>query len=234
MSSILFFPMSMPDETLLSRITRYHFLSGNKTEAETFRDLFGVAPFQLSIIPKQLENLASRLPGVKESNLAELLEINTTFPAYKPFIGLSKEPSKEFDKVLSDVARVPRREGTRNSRAKICLACVQADLIECGYAYWHRAHHVPGVTACWRHGEELLQSCPNCSHPFYRKNRLLPGLTDDCACGWNAVKPANRSLASNEEREFAVFVNDILQRNLPSIDYTVLAACYRRDRKSVV
>lgn len=231
MSSILFFPMSMPDETLLSRITRYHFLSGNKTEAETFRDLFGVAPFQLSIIPKQLENLASRLPGVKESNLAELLEINTTFPAYKPFIGLSKEPSKEFDKVLSDVARVPRREGTRNSRAKICLACVQADLIECGYAYWHRAHHVPGVTACWRHGEELLQSCPNCSHPFYRKNRLLPGLTDDCACGWNAVKPANRSLASNEEREFAVFVNDILQRNLPSIDYTVLAACYRRQAK---
>lgn len=126
---------------------------------------------------------------------------------------------------------MPRREGTRNSRAKICLACVQADLIECGYAYWHRAHHVPGVTACWRHGEELLKSCPNCSHPFYRKNRLLPGLTDDCACGWNAVKPTNRSLASNEEREFAVFVNDILQRNLPSIEYTVLAACYRRQAK---
>ncbi len=103
----------MSDETLLSRITRYHFLSGNKTEAETFRDLFGVAPFQLSIIPKQLENLASRLPGIKESNLAELLEINTTFPAYKPFIGLSKEPSKEMDRVLSDVARVPRREVTR-------------------------------------------------------------------------------------------------------------------------
>jgi len=221
----------MPDETLLSRITRYHFLSGNKTEAETFFDLFCVAPFQLSIIPKQLENLASRLPGIKESNLSELLEINTTFPAYKPFIGLSKEPSKALDKVLSDVARVPRREGIRNSRAKICLACVQADLIESGYAYWHRAHHVPGVTACWRHGEELLQSCPNCSHPFYRKNRLLPDLTDDCVCGWNAVKPANRLLASNEEREYAVFANDILQCNLPSVDFKVLAACYRRQAK---
>ncbi|WP_411960276.1 TniQ family protein [Pseudomonas mandelii] len=206
-------------------------MSGNKTEAETFRDLFGVAPFQLSIIPKQLENLASRLPGIKESNLAELLEINTTFPAYKPFIGLSKEPSKEMDRVLSDVARVPRREVTRNSRAKICLACVQADLIESGYAYWHRAHHVPGVTACWRHGEELLQSCPNCSHPFYRRNKLLPSLTDGCVCGWSAIKPANRLLASNEEREYAVFVNDILQRNLPSVDYKVLAACYRRQAK---
>ncbi|POA74340.1 TniQ family protein [Pseudomonas sp. DP16D-R1] len=231
MSSILFFPISMPDETLLSRITRYHFLSGNKTEAETFRDLFGVAPFQLSIIPKQLGSLASRLPGVKESNFNELLEINTYFPAYKPFIGLSKDPSKDLDRVLSDVARVPRWEGTKNSRAKICLACVQADLIESGYAYWHRAHHLPGVTACWRHGEELLQSCPNCSHPFYRKNRLLPILTDDCVCGWNAVKPANRLLASNEEREYAVFVNDILQRNLPSVDYKVLAACYRRQAK---
>jgi hypothetical protein len=80
----------MPDETLLSRITRYHFLSGNKTEAETFRDLFDVAPFQLSFIPKQLGNLASRLPGVKESNFNELLEINTYFPAYKPFIGYQK------------------------------------------------------------------------------------------------------------------------------------------------
>lgn len=223
----------MPDETLLSRITRYHFLSGNKTEAETFRDLFGVAPFQLSIIPKQLENLASRLPGIKESNLAELLEINTTFPAYKPFIGLSKEQSTELDRVLSDVVRVPRWEGTKNSRAKICLACVQADLIESGYAYWHRAHHMPGVTACWRHGEELLQSCPNCSHPFYRKNKLLPSLNDDCVCGWNAVKPANFSLASNVEREYAVFVNDILQLNLPSVDFKVLAACYRRQAKKL-
>lgn len=117
-------------------------MSGNKTEAETFLDLFGVAPISTIYHTKAIENLASRLPGVKESNLAELLEINTTFPAYKPFIGLSKEPSRELDKVLSDVARVPRREGTRNGKAKICLACVQADLIECGYAYWHRAHHM--------------------------------------------------------------------------------------------
>ena len=57
MSKLLFFPMSMPDETLQSRITRYHFLSGNKTEAETFRDLFDAAPFPLTIIPKQLGKL---------------------------------------------------------------------------------------------------------------------------------------------------------------------------------
>ncbi len=87
-----FFPISMPDETLLSRITRYHFLSGNKTEAETFRDLFGVAPFQLSIIPKQLENLASRLPGVKENNLAELLAVNTYVSCIQAFYRVIKRP----------------------------------------------------------------------------------------------------------------------------------------------
>ncbi len=80
--------MSMPDETLQSRITRYHFLSGNKTEAETFRDLFDAAPFPLTIIPKQLEALADRLPGDKESNISELLAVNTVFPAYRPFLGM--------------------------------------------------------------------------------------------------------------------------------------------------
>jgi hypothetical protein len=52
--------MSMPDETLHSRITRYHFLSGNRTEAETFRDLFGSDPFGVGMLPKKIEVLAGR------------------------------------------------------------------------------------------------------------------------------------------------------------------------------
>lgn len=91
MSDLLFFPMSMPDEMLHSRITRYHFLSGNRTARETFRDLFGSEPFNVGMLPKQIDVLAARLPGETARNLDDLVSTNTTFPAYRPFLGVSKE-----------------------------------------------------------------------------------------------------------------------------------------------
>lgn len=84
-STILFFPSSLPDETLPSRIARYHILSGNRTENETFRDIFGTTPFSLNIIPKRMDDLASRLPGDSDANMEELLASNTILPVYKPF-----------------------------------------------------------------------------------------------------------------------------------------------------
>lgn len=226
MSNILFFPESMPDEMLLSRITRYHVLSGNKKESETFQELFGSIPFSLSIIPKQLGTLASRLPGDKEANLVQLLVENTSFPSYKPFIGLSE--GLRGEETVASVARMPRRENSTHNRAKICLSCARADLFESGYSYWHRAHQMPGVTACWRHGDVLLQSCPVCSHPFFRKLKLLPDIAEGCACGWSALTPALSLAASDIERDYAIFAKDILQRDLPCTDFKILSDCYRR------
>lgn len=229
MSDLLFFPMSMPDEMLHSRITRYHFLSGNRTEAETFRDLFDSDPFGVGMLPKQIEILARRLPGDEQRNLEELICSNTTFPAYKPFLGRhtgTEYPSRA--RIYSGVARVPRREATIHGKARICLSCVRQDLIELGYAYWHRSHHLPGVTVCWRHGDSLIHDCPNCSHPFYRKLKLLPNLTEPCICGWSALSPAPESQGSKLEVQFAAFAHDILQRNLPLISGEALSSCYVR------
>ncbi len=80
----------MPDEMLHSRITRYHFLSGNRTARETFRDLFGSEPFNVGMLPKQIDVLAARLPGETARNLDDLVSTNTTFPAYRPFLGVSQ------------------------------------------------------------------------------------------------------------------------------------------------
>lgn len=233
MSNILFFPMSMPDETLQSRITRYHSLSGNKSESDTFKDLFGTAPFAFTIIPKQIDNLAARLPGENGANLNELLDTNSIFPVYRPFVGILREATKDiYDNKASAVARIPRREVSTHSMAKICISCIGADLIETGYSYWHRAHHIPGITACWRHGEALIQSCPNCSHPFYRKLKLLPDLTAGCICGWRPLSGSTQQI-SDTEWKFAIFAKDLLDRNLPAIDCEVLAACYRRQAKKL-
>jgi hypothetical protein len=225
--------MSMPDEMLHSRITRYHYLSGNTTEAETFHDLFDSTPFGVGMLPKQIEILAAKLPGDRERNLDELISTNTTFPAYRPFLGMRDDLEKGADgSIVSEVARVPRREITVHGKARICLCCVQQDLIELGYAYWHRSHHVPGVMACWRHGERLIHACPVCSHPFYRNYKLLPSLTSQCICGWSPLTAAERPKVSDVELQFAVFAYEVLQRNLPSVCSKILCCCFiRQSRK---
>lgn len=233
MSDLLFFPMSMPDEMLHSRITRYHFLSGNRTAAETFRDLFGSDPFNVGMLPKRIEVLAEKLPGDTESNLEELICTNTTFPAYRPFVGISQGvESITAGLSVSGVARVPRRDGAVHGKAKLCLTCVQQDLVDLGYAYWHRSHHLPGVSVCWRHGDLLMSACPRCSHPFFRKLRLLPSLTEPCVCGWSALAPATVNDGTPLEKNFAEFAHELLQRNLPLMSSEALCATYlRRCRK---
>lgn len=232
MSDLLFFPASMPDEMLHSRITRYHFLSGNRTAAETYRDLFDTKPFCMStIVPKQIETLAGRLPGQSESNLAELISANTTFPAYRPFLGVRQGPQHAGEPTFDGVVRVPRREGSIHGMAKLCPTCVQEDLIEQGYAYWHRSHHIPGVAVCWRHGDALIHACPKCSHPFYRKLRLLPNLTEPCACGWSPLQASSALKGSHLEKKVALFAHEILNRNIPPIGSKVLSSCYVRQCK---
>ncbi|OPK06018.1 TniQ family protein [Pseudomonas sp. VI4.1] len=233
-TSILFFPASMPDETLQSRISRYHMLSGNRSENETFRDIFDTAPFAMRIIPNRIDDLASRLPGDKDLNLNELLLFNTILPVYKPFLGISKGNDELRDEsIISAVARIPRREVSAHSMAKICLSCVQDDLIETGHSFWHRAHHIPGVTACWRHGEELLQACPKCSHPFYRSNKLLPSLSAQCVCGWSPLSSHLPKTGLELEQNFALFAKELLDRNLPAVKSEVLAAFYTRQAKKM-
>lgn len=219
----------MPDEMLHSRITRYHFLSGNRTARETFRDLFGSEPFNVGMLPKKIDVLATRLPGDTERNLDDLVSTNTTFPAYRPFLGVSQEavsatPGLSF----SGVVRVPRREIMVHGKAKLCRSCVEQDLLELGYAYWHRSHHLPGVYVCWRHGDSLMHACPKCSLPFFRRLRLLPVLSEPCVCGWSALTPAVVNKGTPLERKFSEFAHELLQRNIPPHSSETLCSTYIR------
>jgi hypothetical protein len=60
-----FFPASLPDETLVSRVSRFHLLCGNATDQLTFRDLFDRDTSAVDlIVPANLDVLANRLPGI--------------------------------------------------------------------------------------------------------------------------------------------------------------------------
>lgn len=234
MSDILFFPNSMPDETLHSRITRYHLLSGNMTETESFRDLFGAVPFCLSMLPKQVEVLAARLPGNAESNLEELINSNTIFPAYRPFLGMdARVKVSSSNPGFSGALHVPRRDMSVTGKARICPSCVKEDLIEQGYPYWHRSHHLPAVSVCWRHGDPLIHVCPNCALPFYRKRRLLPSLTETCACGWSPLQVGSERKGAELEKDLAAFAHDILQRKMPLFSCDVVSSCYVRQARQL-
>ena len=84
------FPASLSDELFVSRVSRYHILSGNRTTRETYAALFNSAPFSLTYwIPPHLGRLAARLPGDPDSNLHLLLHENTLFPLFRIFAGVS-------------------------------------------------------------------------------------------------------------------------------------------------
>lgn len=46
----------------------------------------------------------------------------------------------------------------RQSDARFCLDCIKEDFGNRGYAYWRRAHQLPGVTWCIKHGRQLANS----------------------------------------------------------------------------
>ncbi len=61
--------------------------------------------------------------------------------------------------------------------------------------------------------------------------KLLPNLTEPCACGWSPLNSAATHKGSNLEQKVALFAHDILQRNIPPIGSTVLSSCYVRQCK---
>ena len=82
---LVFFPPSLPNESLVSRVSRYHLMSGNRTKQSTFMELFGRTGFMLSgVVPSYIEVLAARLPGEEDTNLATIIQDNTLFPVFRP------------------------------------------------------------------------------------------------------------------------------------------------------
>lgn len=221
-----FFPSSLPDETLLSRVSRYHLLSGNTTINITFDELFSKPPFPLEqIVPPGIEILAARLPGEQRDELKKLVLENTLFPLFLPYLAPTKSTSPSVDS--SDVvSHIPRRVVGMHGEAHLCLHCVEDDQREHGVPYLHRAHQIPGVSVCWKHRTPLLSSCPECGCPFLFTNKLLSIPWQPCRCAWHPLG-TQPSSAPSTAHAYALFAHDILIRNLPPIPPKQIFAAYK-------
>lgn len=209
---IPFFPAGLPDETIGSRVSRYHIRRGKPTMATTFRELFDRSPFSLTnLIQPHLEALAARLPGSQAQNLARLQAESTLFPLCQSFLGSTWDERKRKQKKGAFVALALRING--DSRlTHICCKCLVEDECEHGFPYIHRAHQIPGVTACWKHATRLLDRCPSCRQPFAQPTQLVLSAWLGCDCGhWlSTVVDSKAAEPSEIEVDFARFTRELL------------------------
>jgi len=56
---------------------------------------------------------------------------------------------------LSRFWKLPNQKGLQIQALKSCAQCFFEDTKEYGLAYWHRAHQIPNVSACHKHGINL-------------------------------------------------------------------------------
>lgn len=206
-----FFPASFCDETLFSRVSRYHLLTGKRQDETSFLTLFGKEGNSVDfseLAPPSLTVLAALLPGDPMVQLGSLLKENTFVPFAIP---VARSLVEEFI-------------GTEFGTSKACLQCLKDDEATVGVAYLRRSHQLPAVTACWKHGTSLIDACPDCGNYFWRPRKFLTTPVTICGCGWHAGDGRNAVPASKAEHEFAIHAYCVLEQR---VSRTSLAVAVR-------
>jgi transposase len=154
----------LPDETLFSLCSRYHFASGNHVAGATCKALFGHArQGSAHDFPAHLDHFA-RVAGPALGTVSEILEARTIVPLYLRF------SSQDLARRIRQAAASGSAAGLKadlgllagrfraNHPLKACPVCIAEDRRDCFTAYWHREHQFPGVWVCLRHGCTLQPS----------------------------------------------------------------------------
>ena len=228
-----FFPESFPDETLLSRISRFHLLSGNRTDDLTSKELFGKRLKLNMVVPVYaLKQLSSKLPGEPDETLHSLLQENTLLPAFAPFLGTENACGINQELNLGahyqGLGRIPQRVTGMYGESRLCVDCLRNDIAIHGIGYWHRCHQIPGVSVCHQHHTVLLQGCPNCRRPFCRPLHLLVQPWKECRCGWRPEDHFSQETGTPHDIQYAEFAAHLLQANMPPIKPAQLIRAYRQ------
>jgi len=230
-SDLPLFPASLPDEALVSRLSRYHILTRNPKTRDSFLQLFGKPRAALTdIVPPDIPYLAARLPGDSGNNLERLLNDNTMFPLVTLFNGWT--PPTDWLSAAARPTTMRRRTLGLAGVTKMCEHCLREDFNALGSTYIHRAHQAPGVICCWRHETLLIERCPECSCPFEQPRELLEVPWKPCACGYRLgsdLDPIDEATkGADAARGYSVFVRDLLVAAPGSYSTSVIASTCRK------
>jgi hypothetical protein len=157
-------PRPLPDELLYSALARATYRYGFWSPKRLLDILYGRRT--VVAVPDLPSNLSALVQSTHEHwqlDVDELVAQHTLLGYYTHFQG-----GQQRRKVLAAMADVGGslhvRLGVCAGSARtpkcfqLCPTCYVEDIAAFGEAYWHRAHHLPGVLVCYRHGEILKES----------------------------------------------------------------------------
>ncbi len=154
----------LPDETLFSWCSRYHFRATNGRSEVTCQQLFGDRrQGSAHDLPSQIDALVERTGGLL-GDTEHLILGHTILPFYLPFRPMTLYHHAMARMRGAGIGSLKFRLGlltsglAANHPLKACPACMADDEADHGVAYWHRAHQFPGVLLCPRHHLQLLHS----------------------------------------------------------------------------
>lgn len=189
-------PKPLPDELLYSVLARATYRYGFWSPKQLLDLVYGRRTVAaVPDLPSNLLALAGATVEAWNMSVEELALRHTLVGYYTHFKGVVSRKSAlvqmAFDGgsihlqlgVCAGAARVPKR-------FRLCPTCHAYDIAAYGESYWHRAHHLPGVLVCHKHGDILLET----DHSFHPPARhvyaaaplavnmsalapLVPGLT---------------------------------------------------------
>lgn len=231
---IFLFPLSFDDELHVSQAGRYHVNSGNLAMRKSFEQLYDVTPFRLTHwIPSHLERFARKLPGSVIQNTETLLRHNTIFPLFEVFSNATLSLSEDAAPMAQQILNMPKRIIGESGKICLCFDCLQSDWDEHESPYIHRAHQIPGVGVCWRHGCRLLSCCPFCGRPFEQTDHpdLVLAPWQPCVCDLylpDAKFWRPEQGTSEIELDFSRFAHDLLVTPSQHLTAPTLVTLYKK------
>lgn len=227
---LAFFPAALPDETLHSRISRYHRLSGNWQERQSLDEIFGTHLLVATAnLPSHLSALLAALPEHVQLSMEQLIDSATMLPYFRPFLRpgqatqcLQAMASQNACGMKIGIGLVASRIGARNA-FRYCRQCCAEDEQLHGSAYWHRAHSLPGVLVCHRHKDVLMELRSSLVH-LHRHRLFLP--TDSWVKEWAS---ATHVPTAHLEELFRLAASSayLLATSMPPIPAPLLRSLYR-------
>jgi hypothetical protein len=151
----------LPGETLFSLCSRQHRLWGYSLSSRSAEIMFGGKRLGTQHdFPSGLDAFALRTEG-QLGSAVEIARERTMLRFYQPFLAKTEIDHAIWAMRGPVVTHLKFRLGLLTSRfranhpLKACLACMQTDLSEHGWVYWHLEHQYPGVWICPVHGAPL-------------------------------------------------------------------------------
>jgi len=193
-----FFPNPAGGETVYSWLSRFHQMSGNRSFRASTLSMLSVAKGRAANeFPSYLPSLAI----ASNTPLDKIISTMTPYNYYAAFlpeslrVRLWEQLSEGKAEHLQSVLGVVANRMTPGQSLYCCHQCMNEDLDNYGFPFWHLEHQLTGVVVCERHHAHL--------HGVSRKNEtvILP-------------EPIEEAVSTAMEDRFATLIHDEQRESL--------------------